>query len=74
MDFLDSDLEEEYVGTATQYIIDLGNNMVSIPARSNFKWITYADFLTQKTDYYHTSTYIYRNIFRGKVHVQMGDE
>ena len=74
MDFLDSDLEEEYVGTATQYIIDLGNNMVSIPARSNFKWITYADFLTQKTDYYHTSTYMYRNIFRGNVPVQMGDE
>ncbi len=74
VDFLDSDLEEEYVGTATQYIIDLGNNMVSIPARSNFKWITYADFLTQKTDYYHTSTYMYRNIFRGNVPVQMGDE
>lgn len=74
VDFLDSDVEEEYVGTATQYIIDLGNNMVSIPARSNFKWISYADFLTQKTDYYHTSTYMYRNIFRGNVPIQMSEE
>lgn len=71
MDFLDADIEEEYVGTATQYIIDLGNNMVSIPSRSNYKWISYTDFLTQKTDYYHTSTYMYRNIFRGNVPMQI---
>lgn len=73
VDFLDSDTEEEYVGTATQYIIDLGNNMVSIPPLSNFKWSSYTDFLTSKTDYYHTSTYMYRNIFRGNVPLQMGD-
>lgn len=73
VDFLDADTENEYVGTATQYIIDLGNNMVSIPPRSNFKWMSYADFLTQKTEYYHTSTYMYRNIFRGNVPSQIGE-
>lgn len=51
VNFLDGDTEEEYVGTATHYIIDLGNNKVSIPDRSNYKWCSYADFLTQKTAY-----------------------
>lgn len=74
VDFLDSDIEEEYVGTCTQYIMDLGNNKVSIPPRSNFRWMTYADFLTEKTAYYHTSTYMYRNIFRGNVPEQMSEE
>lgn len=73
VNFLDGDTEEEYVGTATHYIIDLGNNKVSIPDRSNYKWCSYADFLTQKTAYYHTSTYMYRNIFRGNIPPQIGD-
>lgn len=71
VDFLDADIDEEYVGTATHYIIDFGNNMVSIPPRSNFKWMSYADFMTSKTDYYHTSTYMYRNIFRNNVPSQI---
>lgn len=73
VDFLDSDTEEEYVGTATQFIIDLGNNMVSIPERSTIQEFSYADFLTQNSGYYHTATYLYRNIFRGNVPSQMGD-
>lgn len=73
VDFLDADIDEEYVGTATHYVIDLGNNMVNIPPRSNFKWMSYADFLTGKVGYYHTSTYMYRNIFRGNVPPQMGE-
>lgn len=73
VDFLESDKEGEYVGTATQYIIDVGDNMVSIPERSNFRWCSYADFLTQKTECYHESTYMYRNIFRGNVPYQIRD-
>lgn len=67
VDFLESDVKTEYVGTATQYIIDLGDNTVSIPDRSVCAEFTYADFLTQNSGYYHTATYMYRNIFRGNV-------
>ncbi len=74
VDFLDSDTEEEYVGAATQFVIDLGNNMVSIPDRGTIEEFSYADFLTQNSGYYHTSTYMYRNIFRGNVPSQMSEE
>lgn len=73
VDFLDFDTVEEYVGTATHYIIDFGNNMVHISGRSNYKEFTYADFLTPGMAYYHTSTYMYRNIFRGNVPIQFSD-
>jgi len=67
VDFLESDLSEEYVAVATQYIIDLGNGLVSIPDRSTYKEFSYVDFLTQHSGYYHTATYMYRNIFKGNV-------
>lgn len=73
VDFLDSDSETEYVGTATQYIIDLGDDMVCIPDRSTYHEFTYTDFLTQHSGYYHTATYMYRNIFRGNVPFSMSD-
>lgn len=73
IDFLDHDSNEEYVGTATNYIIDLGNGMVSIPDRSTYQEFSYADFLTNHSGYYHTATYMYRNIFRGNVPKQIGD-
>lgn len=73
VDFLDQDIAEEYVGVATQYIIDLGNNQVSIPERSTYKEFTYVDMLTQHSGYYHTATYMYRNIFRGNVPAEIGE-
>lgn len=73
VDFLDSDINDEYVGTATQYIIDLGNGMVNIPDRSSYQEFSYVDFLTQHSGYYHTATYMYKNIFRGNVPTQFKD-
>mgnify|MGYP002510237945 FL=1 len=73
VNFLDSDIEEKYVGTATQFIIDLGNDMVNIPERSTIQEFSYADFLTQNSGYYHTATYMYRNIFRENVPPEIGD-
>ena len=67
IDFLDNDKNEEYVGTATNFIIDLGNDLISIPDRSRVKEFGYADFITSNSGYYHTATYVYRNIFKGNV-------
>ena len=67
VDFLDSDINREYVAVATQFIIDLGEGKISIPNRSTYQEFTYVDFLTQHSGYYHTATYMYRNIFRGNV-------
>lgn len=67
IDFLDNDKNEEYVGTATNFIIDLGNDLISIPDRSRIKEFSYADFISSNSGYYHTATYVYRNIFRGNV-------
>lgn len=73
VEFLDQDVSGEYVGVATQYIIDLGNNQVSIPERSTYKEFSYVDMLTQHSGYYHTATYMYRNIFRGNVPEEIGE-
>lgn len=73
IDFFDLDQKEEYVAVATQFIIDLGNGMVSVPDRSSYTEFSYADFLTQHSGYYHTATYMYRNIFRGNVPEFLGD-
>lgn len=67
VDFLDKDVDQEYVGTATYYILDLGDGKVNVPARSNKREFNYVDFLTQNSGYFHTATYVYRNIFRGNV-------
>lgn len=67
VDFLDRDVKEEYVAVATEYIVDLGKDMVHIPPRTGRKEMSYVDRLTFNTAYYHTATYVYRNIFRGNV-------
>lgn len=74
VDFLDEDTHENYVGVATQYIIDLGNGMVHIPEQSLIKEFSYADFLCQNSGYYHTATYMYRNIFRGNVPLEFKEK
>ena len=67
VDFLESDTVGEFVGVATQFIIDMGDGTVHIPNRSVYQEFTYVDFLTEHSGYYHTATYMYRNIFRGNV-------
>lgn len=73
IDFLDGDVAKEYVGTATQYIVDLENDMIHIPPRSKIREFNYVDFLTSHSGYYHTATYMYRNIFRGNVPAEMSE-
>lgn len=67
VDFLDGDVNQEYVGVAHYFLIDLGNGKISIPKFSDKNEFNYIDLLTQNSGYYHTATYIYRNIFRGNV-------
>ena len=62
VDFLNNDVEEEYVATATRYIVDLGNGEVYVPPRRNGKEFGYTDMLAQNLYYFHTATYMYRNI------------
>lgn len=67
VDFLNNDVEEEYVATATRYIVDLGNGEVYVPPRRNGKEFGYTDMLAQNLYYFHTATYMYRNIYMGNV-------
>lgn len=73
VDFLDHDTTKEYVGVATDYIVDLENEKVYVPPRSKLKEYNYTDFLTQRADYHHTATYMYRNVFRGNVPEEFSD-
>ena len=65
--FLDRDTEKRYVATATHFLIDFGDGTIHVPDRSNIKEFTYADLLCGKHGYFHTATYLYRNIFKGNV-------
>jgi len=67
IDFFRSDEKEEYVACAHYHVFDLGNGRVNLPATYPFSEFTYSDFLTQNAGYFHTSTYMYRNIFRGNI-------
>ncbi len=63
--FLEKDVDENYVAVTHNYIIDLGNGNTTIPNFNIISEFNYIDFINQKSGYYHTSTYIYRNIFQG---------
>ena len=67
INFFRTDLLQEYVAVAHYHILDLGNGQVNLPATFPFTEYNYVDFLTQNGGYFHTSTYIYRNIFKGNV-------
>lgn len=67
VEFLDADTAEHYVATATHFIIDFGDGTVHVPDRSNVTEFTYTDLLCGKHGYFHTATYMYRNIFKGNV-------
>lgn len=65
--FLDADANREYVGSASAFIIDFGDGTVHVPPRGAVREFNYADYLARKAGYYHTATYVYRNIYRGNV-------
>ena len=67
IDFFRSDVLHEYVASAHHYILDLCDGSIKIDKRTNVTDFTYVDFLTQNAGYYHTSTYMFRNIFKGNV-------
>ncbi|TCL42572.1 glycosyltransferase [Harryflintia acetispora] len=67
IDFFRQDIREEYAAVTHYYIMDLGNGNVNIPDQTIRESFTYPDFLTQNAGYYHTSTYMYRNLYRGHV-------
>ena len=67
VDFLESDVEEDYVAVTHHYAIDLQDDNVHIPDMSNVTEFNYTDIINQRSGYYHTATYVYRNIFKGNV-------
>ena len=67
INFFRTDIRQEFVAVAHYHILDLGNGQVNLPATFPFTEYNYVDFLTQNGGYFHTATYMYRNIFRGNV-------
>lgn len=67
VDFLESDTEQEYVAVTHSYVIDLQDDSVNIPDSPRVDEFNYIDIINQRSGYYHTATYVYRNIFRGRV-------
>lgn len=67
-DFLDSDINNEYTAVVHKYLWLLSNgNIVQDRHILNSKdEYTYYDYITRKF-YFHTSTYMYRNIFKEKI-------
>ena len=65
LEFLEQDRDEEYVAVTHYYSIDLGNGTIVPPSLGYPREFNYIDFINQRSGYYHTSTYIYRNIFMG---------
>ena len=66
IDFLEADVEERYVATSHYYIFAVGSRAY-VPAVTKVHEFNYIDFMTSNSGYYHTSTYMYRNIFKGSV-------
>ncbi len=68
VDFLDGDKNEAYVAVAHKYLRVNYEGKIWQDSQLTLKEREhdYKDFLRQSF-YYHTSTYMYRNIFRGKV-------
>ncbi len=67
VDFLNSDIYEEYTAVTHKFLwLNNEYNMQNTGLLSTKDEYTYADFL-QNNFYFHTSTYMYRNIFKGNV-------
>lgn len=67
IDFFRKDIQEEYVAVAHRFIY-VNCSGVFIPEWPIITEFNYEDFLLKRTGaYYHTSTYMYRNIFKDSV-------
>ncbi len=77
-DFLDGDKECKYAAVAHKYLMLTPDGTIAADERlfNPFRDFTYLDFITQQF-YFHTSSMMYRNVFRGLeipiLDVQRGD-
>ena len=68
IEFFRQDKAEEFVAICHGYITSFGNGLVNVANVGKVTEFTYADYLNQRVDgYYHTSTYMFKNIFKGNV-------
>lgn len=67
VDFLNADVQCEYAAVVHNFIYDFGDGNISLHKRQETSEFSYVDFLTMNMGYYHTSTYMFRNIFKGNV-------
>lgn len=67
IDFLRKDVDGEYVAVTHYYVFDLGDGQINIPNQYAYDEYNYVDFMKEQAGYLHTTTYMYRNIFRGNV-------
>lgn len=62
---LENDSESQYVGVTHNWLMVFNDGSLNVPGMSCLSEYTYIDFLQGKAGYYHTSTFMYRNIFEG---------
>ena len=67
INFFKNDILTEYVGITHNFIFDFGNCDIIINKRSSISEFTYLDYISRNTNYYHTSTYMFRNIYKNNV-------
>lgn len=67
VDFLNGDEKQEFVAVAHYYVMDVGNGENYVPDFPAMDEFNYANLLIRNCGYYHTTTYMYRNIFKGNV-------
>lgn len=67
INFFKTDVSQDYVASVHNYINDLYEGTISISQRPQIVEFTYGDFITKNAGNFHTSTYMFRNIFKGNV-------
>ncbi len=68
VDFLENDIYEEFCATCHHFVYGFSNGTVFVNDCGSIKEFGYTNIITQTTgQYYHTSTFMYRNIFQDNV-------
>jgi len=67
IDFFRNDTLHEYIASVHYFIFDLNNGTFSMVNRTTETEYNYIDYILQKTIYFHTATYMFRNVFRDNV-------
>lgn len=67
VDFFRKDIDEEYVATAHYYVVDTCDGRVYVSPISSSTTLNYTANINGRYGYFHTATYMYRNVFRGNV-------